>query len=198
MIFSTRLPMQPRRPRMRAQTVAIAALAWLGTPAVDAQPNADVAAAVSACQRLPGGSSRLDCYDRAFPPLVAAQAEQDAATRSESDAARRDEQSAAAAPASRDATADEPVRASADRAHIVELQIPSLTTTVLVAADGRVFVRENGVSILRWPDAPFDVDIETSRFGSSTYLIHPGTHQRVRVAVRDQTGLSIARPRTTP
>jgi hypothetical protein len=182
--------MNSRRARKLAQTAAIAAaLASLWAPVVDAQSNADVA--VSACQRVPDGSSRLNCYDRAFPPLVATEDEQDAATSSASGVAMRREQIPAAALESRDATA---ARASPDRARIVELQMPSLTTTVLLAADGRVFVRENAGSILRWPDTPFDVVIETSRFGSSTYLQHPGTGQRVRVAVRDQTAIRSVRP----
>jgi hypothetical protein len=185
--------MQSRRARKLAQTAAIAALAWLQAPAAHAQPDADVAAAVGACQRVPTRQSRLDCYDRAFPPLVDTQTEETAARGQRSEEARReasaeprrDEQNAPAARERRNVTAAERAPAYANHAQIIELKMPRITTTELIAADGRVFVRESATSILRWPNVPFDVDIETSRFGSSTYLIHPQSRQRVRVAVRD-------------
>jgi len=214
---------QLRSIRKLAGAVALAALAWLGTPAANAQPQADVATAVSACQRVPGRSARLDCYDRAFPPVDERDARQDAAARQdtaarrdtraetvhepsaeprrdESTVAKRDEsvvakrdESAAAKPdespaATRerrgsflDKTAPELV----DHARIVEVQTPSVATTLLVAADGRVFVRTNSATVVRWPDAPFDVDIEKRLVGNSLYLVHPRTGERVRVGLRD-------------
>lgn len=172
-----------RSARKRAGTAAIVALTWLGAPA-HAQPGADAAAAVSACQRVTGGSARLDCYDRAFPPFIDTEAQQDAAARRESSAdSLRDESTAARE--RRTATRNERAPAATDHARIVEMQRPSVTTTVLLAADGRVFVRTNTTTVVVWPDAPFEVDIDRSRLGNSIYLVHPRTHERVRVALRD-------------
>jgi hypothetical protein len=154
-----------------AQNVVIA-LASLAPYTTHAQGETDGGAAVGECRRMQGTGERLACYDRAFPPLA---------------------DGAAAAPAPSAPTSNEPgspppderAVASSSRAQIVEVTMPSVTTTVLVAADGRVFTRESTTVVVRWPATPFDVSIETSRLGNSTFLIHPRTGERVRVVVRD-------------
>jgi len=212
------------RARKVTGAAALAALAWLGAPAAHAQPQADAATAVSACQRVTGRSARLDCYDRAFPPVDEADARQDAAARRETraeqarepsaepkrddrTAANRDESAAAKRDESATAKVDESAAARrdengaairerrgailgktapevVDHARIVEVQTPSVAETLLVAADGRVFVRTNSTTVVRWPDAPFEVDVEKSWLGNSLYLVHPRTGERVRVGVR--------------
>jgi hypothetical protein len=227
--------------RKIAGAAALAVLTCLGAPAGHAQPQADAAAAVSACQRVPGRSARLDCYDRAFPPVDEADARQDAAARretraeqarepsaepkrddrmaanrDESAAAKRDESPVAkrdesavakrdesavakrdeSAVAKRDESAvakrerrgsilDKSAPELVDHARIVEVQTPSVAETLLVAADGRVFVRTNSATVVRWPDAPFEVDIEKRLLGNSLYLVHPRTGERIRVGLRD-------------
>jgi hypothetical protein len=211
--------------RKIAGAAALAVLTCLGAPAGHAQPQADAAAAVSACQRVPGRSARLDCYDRAFPPVDEADARQDAAARRETTAettrqpsaapkrdespvakrdesavAKRDESAVAkrdeSAVAKRDESAvakrerrgsilDKSAPELVDHARIVEVQTPSVAETLLVAADGRVFVRTNSATVVRWPDAPFEVDIEKRLLGNSLYLVHPRTGERIRVGLRD-------------
>jgi hypothetical protein len=148
----------PRAYRL-AQNVVMIALASVAPSAADAQADADVGAAVRECRRVQNTLERLDCYDRAFPPAV----DTGSPAPQPGPAAVRD----------------------AGRAQIVDVTMPTLTTTVLVAADGRVFMRESTTVMVRWPATPFDVNIETSRLGNSTYLIHPRTGERVRVVIRD-------------
>jgi hypothetical protein len=141
---------------------------------------------------------RLDCYDRAFPPGV--ESEESAAARESAAAPKSVEAPEAvearesgefvesahgddAPPLQRERLA--PVAETAPTARIVEVQMPSLSTTLFLAADGRTFVRENATTVIRWPDTPFDVEIQTGLFGTSTFLQLPGGSRRVRVVVRD-------------
>lgn len=144
--------------------IAAACLAWLPST-LNAQSDTQLPEAASACRRVPERSARLDCYDRAFPPMV------ESVDGNDSLPLRDGRAAPAAAPA--------PPRAATAR--IVEVEMPSLDTTVFRAADGRVFVRERARTVLRWPDPPFDVAIETGQFGTSTYLRFPDG-LRIRVA----------------
>jgi hypothetical protein len=94
----------------------------------------------------------------------------------------------AAGPAPNPAPIFQPQRDSAESlptmVQIVELRNPSLRTTEFYAADGRVFVRSNATTIPRWPEPPFEVEIQTGMFGA-IYLKFPDSGPRVRVAVRN-------------
>jgi hypothetical protein len=183
--------MQPHRAYRLAQNVAMITLVAVAPCAAHAQFGADVDAVVGECRRVHSTLERLDCYDRAFPPVV----DTGAAAPQPSSAPVRDastdvqgEPSAATSGESGTAAPDQRALVSANRAQIVEVAMPSISMTVLVAADGRVFTRQDTTVIVRWPSTPFDVDIETSRLGNSTFLIHPRTGERVRVVIRDQPG----------
>ena len=162
---------------------AIVLLAYALQVPANAQSENDIAAAVRACQRVAELSARLACYDRAFPPLMGSAAEPGAPA------------SAAASPGSAGAVRAEaapplppapPAQAPRwEAARIVEVESPDLRTTIFHAEDGRVFVRQDATSVIRWPDTPFDVEIETSFLRTSTYLKLPGRGQRVRVTLRD-------------
>lgn len=149
--------------------MALASLAWLLQPVANAQSDAETLEAVRACQRVPGLSSRLACYDSALPPIVNSV----------------DGDVSPPPLEERAATVARPEPPLATTVQIVEVQMPSLNTTLFRAADGRVFVRENARTIHRWPDTPFDVQIESSILGSSTYLRFPNSGLRVRVVVRN-------------
>jgi hypothetical protein len=183
--------MQSHRAYRLAQTVAMITLATVPPCAADAQADADAGAAVGECRRLQSTLERLDCYDRAFPPVTdtaaAAPQSSSAPVRDASTEVQRESGVATSREPSKTAP-DERAPVSASRAQIVEVTMPSLSMTVLVAADGRVFTRQDTTMIVRWPSTPFDVNIETSRLGNSTFLIHPRTGERVRVVVRDQAG----------
>jgi hypothetical protein len=171
--------------------VALIGLAWVVPCAALAQSDADVGAAVGECRRVQRTLERLSCYDRAFPPDGAAGAavpQPSSAPVRDASAELQSEPSAAQSRDPRSAAPAERAPVSANRARIVEVTMPSLSTTVLVAADGRVFTRQNTTVVVRWPSTPFDVNIETSRLGNSTFLIHPSNGERVRVVVRDESG----------
>lgn len=82
-----------------------------------------------------------------------------------------------AEPATSESAAAQPATA-----RIVEVQTPSTSTTIFHAEDGRVFRRERATRIYRWPEPPFDVEIQTSRFGTVFLKFEDGL--RVRVANR--------------
>ena len=179
--------MQSYRAHRLARQAAVIALVAAVPCALHAQADAGMRAAAE-CRRLQGSAERLDCYDRAFPPVIDAGAAAPQPSSAPGRGASTQAQRESSAPTSREprtASPDQPAPASASRARIVEVTMPSLSTTVLVAADGRVFTRQNTTVVVRWPATPFDVNIETSRLGNSTYLIHPRTGERVRVVVRD-------------
>jgi hypothetical protein len=68
-------------------------------------------------------------------------------------------------------------------ARIVEVEEVSVSTTHFHAADGRVFIRANAQRRYRWPEAPFDVEIQYSRFGTTYLKFDSGL--RIRVANLD-------------
>ena len=105
--------------------IALASIASLLQPVANAQSDAEIVEAVRACQRVPGLSFRMACYDRAFPPVI------ESVDSDESPAPHEEPVAAVAEP--------EPPRET--MARIVEVQMPSLGTTQFSAADGRVFVR---------------------------------------------------------
>lgn len=145
--------------------IVLAALTFLLLPVTNAQSDAQSPEAARACQRVAERSSRLECYDRAFPPIV------DPVDRNDS------------LPQARELVA--PDSEPELTARIIEVQMPSLSTTLFLAADGRTFVRERATTVIRWPDTPFDAEVQTNNFGTSTYLKLPGTTPRFRVVVRD-------------
>ncbi len=181
-----------------ASKFAIVSLAWLLQPIASAQTDAELLDAARACQRITGLSSRLQCYDRAFPPAVESAAREEAPAVRVEPAPVASPPERAAAPASNAAPARNaepaPPRAASSAsafgttARIVEVQTPKVGVTRFRAEDGRVFVRSDLTSIPRWPEAPFDVEIQTARFGTSTFLHFPGTSLRVRVAVEMPAG----------
>ena len=159
--------------------IAFAALTCLLLPVANAQSDVDPDA-VRSCQRVADRSLRLDCYDRAFPPEVESEESAEALESAEfvepvhgDDAPRQRRERVAT------------VAETGSTARIVEVQMPSLGTTLFLAADGRTFVRENATTVIRWPDTPFDAEIHTGLFGTSTFLQLPGGSRRVRVVVRD-------------
>jgi hypothetical protein len=152
--------------------MALAAVAWLLQPVANAQSDRELLEAVRSCQRVPDLSARIACYDRALPPV--------------SESVDGDDLPAPRADRAESVTTiAEPERRLATTVQIVEVQMPSLTTTRFVAADGRVFVRESTTSVYRWPDTPFDVEIEFARFGTSMYLQFPQSGLRIRVTNRN-------------
>ncbi|MGD2166926.1 MAG: hypothetical protein PVF63_02395 [Gammaproteobacteria bacterium] len=151
--------------------IAIVLLGWQLQPVANAQSDAEILESARACQRVTDVSSRLSCYDRVLPPVVESHRNVEPPP--------QPQRSASAAPA---AEPDRPLPASVQ---IVEVETPDLATTVFHAANGRVFVRENARTRHRWPEPPFDVEIETSRFGTSTFLSFPATGLRIRVTVRN-------------
>jgi hypothetical protein len=169
--------------------IAIASLAWTLQPVANAQSDAEILEAVRACQRVPELSSRQACYDRAVPPIVEPAQNVPAPTVESLDEAPApivepvDIDDAPTPPPERVAIVEEP-ESLPTMLRIVEVQMPSVVTTRFLAADGRMFVRANAHTIHRWPDAPFDVEIQVSTFGA-TYLKFPESGLRVRVAVDD-------------
>jgi hypothetical protein len=149
-------------------------------PQAIAQSNVDIADAVRACQLVAELSERLACYDRAFPPLTGTAAEPGAPAAGVTIASSAGVARAAPVP-----PPTAPERARWEAARIVALEMPSLRTTVFHADDGRVFVRNNATTVIEWPDTPFNVEVETSFLGTSTYLKLPGRGPRVRVVLRD-------------
>lgn len=184
--------------------IALAFLAWLLHPVANAQSDAQILDGVRACQRVPELSFRLACYDRVLPPIVESVDSEDSPAASRepvataTEPARREQAATVAAPAREERIANvaepsreervanvaEPEPPRPTTVQIVEVQTPSPGTTRFVAADGRVFVRANATTIHRWPDTPFDVEIQLSRFGT-TFLRFPESRLRIRVAVSD-------------
>jgi hypothetical protein len=152
----------------------LACLVWLLQPVASAQSDAEISAAVSDCQRVPELSSRLACYDRAFPPIVEP-------SNNEVLPARPQERTAPVAARAAPVEEPEPLPTVVE---IVELEVLRLGTTRFYSADGRVFTRTSRSTIPQWPDTPFHVEVQVGRFGS-TFLKFPDGDLRIRVAVED-------------
>jgi hypothetical protein len=173
-----------------ALAIAVAAITLPLHSAGNAQSRAEMREAVNTCQRIQELSSRLACYDRAFPPVIEPDAGNEPTPVAQTPPLRQESPPAVPtspgtqppAPTQRSA----PAREADERpvmAQIINLEMPSVRTTRFYAADGRVFVRSDA-TIPRWPDLPFEVEVQTGHFGT-VYLRFPATNLRVRVAVED-------------
>ncbi len=167
--------------------IVLAALTWLLMPVAHAQSDAAILASVRACQSITGLSERLACYDRVLPPgtgtvgaigtagavgtagTAGASRRTETIERGNSELSREQELEATVAELEQQLereTAD--TGSTGPTARIVEVQRPSLRTSRLIAADGRVFVESVTTSIIRWPDTPFDVEVNRSITGTYT------------------------------
>lgn len=146
-----------------------------------AQSDSQMREAIDVCRRVPELSARLACYDGAFAPIA------DNPARNAAPPSTPPRPTAAAAPTPTAAPPADPIPPAGRNpdtsatVSIVALERPDLRTTRFIAADGRVFVRTD-TSILRWPDVPFDAELQRSRFGTLYLKILP-MNSRVRVAV---------------
>ena len=153
---------------------ALVAAIWMTQSSAYAQSDAEILESVRACQNVPGLSLRLACYDRVLPPNV--EAIEGAAPSSAPGMQSRPAVSGSAATA-REEELQETVaeleeqlqRETIDTtptARIIEVQRPSVRTSRLIAEDGRVFVESVSTSIIRWPETPFDVEVNRSVTGT--------------------------------
>tara|TARA_R110002110_G_scaffold95455_1_gene246628 strand:- start:193620 stop:194126 length:507 start_codon:yes stop_codon:yes gene_type:complete len=153
--------------------LTLATLAGLSQSAF-AQSDQEIVDSMRTCQQIPEMSARLACYDRVLPPVnetpgVATQVPRaNPLPRAERES--RPVEAAPAAPA-----------AGAGMVRIVELEKPSLSRSVLTAEDGRVYTATSN-TVVPWPDPPFMIQTTTGAFGT-TYLVLPGTNDRIRVSV---------------
>ncbi|MDG2091431.1 MAG: hypothetical protein P8J61_10125 [Gammaproteobacteria bacterium] len=153
--------------------IIMVSLVWLMQPLAHAQSDSELIDAVRTCQNVEGLSGRLACYDQVLPPGTASignispVVENNVSTRTST------------APASREAELEAEVADLEQQlmvetsdilptAQIVEVQRPSVRTSRLIAADGRVFVESNSTTIVRWPDTPFNIEVNTGRTGTIT------------------------------
>jgi len=191
--------------------IVCTSLIWQLQTVASAQTDAEIVNAARACQRVTVLSARLACYDQILPPALesAEAAQTDNVPAQPADAvplvntpepvAANPAEPVAAMPAEPAAVIAEPVappvaesrsaRAEPVRetdlpnmVQIVDVVTPNPTTTTFHAADGRVFLRERASRIYRWPETPFDVEIQTSRFGAVFLKFEDGL--RIRVAIR--------------
>jgi hypothetical protein len=162
--------------------VVLASLAWLVVPIASAQSDAAILASVRACQSITGLSERLACYDRVLPPgtgtvgtigaagtsgAVVAPRRTETIERGNSEVAR--EQELEATVAELEQQLEREIIDDVPTARIIEVQRPTIRTSRLIAEDGRVFLESVETSIIRWPEAPFDVEVSRSITG--TYSI---------------------------
>lgn len=155
-----------------------------------AQSDAEISGTVRVCQQVPDQDARLACYDRILPPGngTAAVSSQALAPRASTPAAPTTP--AASAPETASSTVPErrssvvPFFNQSDAVltQIVEVEQLSLTSSRVTAADGTIFVQTNSNTVTRWPDTPFNVEVQRGAFGT-VYLWLEESRQRVRVAV---------------
>jgi len=159
--------------------VVFCSLACLLQPIAYAQTDAEILASARACQNIAGLSLRLACYDRVLPPAT-----ESTGTGVPRPAPRVDNRPSVPAvsnrentPSTREAELEETVAElqerlqrdeidSATTARIIEVERPSVRTSRLYAEDGRVFVESVTTSIIRWPETPFDVEVNRSITGT--------------------------------
>lgn len=157
--------------------------------------------AVDECQRITELEARLACFDRVFPPIDESPADEpdqpaDVQVVSEAEPIPQPAQVSpepTPAPAVAEAepqTESRPEHSSrftlqsrSSIAEIVSIEQPSVSATLFHASDGRVFARERARVQYHWPEPPFDVEVQMSRFGG--YFLKMPNGVRVRVAVRD-------------
>lgn len=156
--------------------VVFAAVICMMQPIAHAQSDAEILESVRACQNIAGLSLRLACYDRVLPPSSESVEAGVRAT------PRMENRSPAVSnrgnnPRTREEELEETVAEleeqlqretidSALTARIIEVQRPSVRTSRLITDDGRVFVESVTTSIVRWPETPFDVEVNRSITGT--------------------------------
>ncbi len=158
--------------------IVLVYLALLVIPIANAQSDASIVASVRACQSVVGLSERLACYDRVLPPGTATVGAvrtppaapitrtTEAVGSANSGVSREQELEATVAELEEQLEIEQ--IGTVPRARIVEVQRPSVRTSRLIAADGRVFVESITTSIINWPDTPFDVEVNRSITGTYT------------------------------
>lgn len=151
-----------------------------------AQSDAEIIGTVRVCQQVPEENARLACYDRILPPANgnAAVSRQEPAQRANTPAAPANNppQTASSVPEGRGSVVPFFNQSDAVMTQIVEVEQLSLTNARVTAADGTVFVQSNSTTVTRWPDTPFEVEVQRGAFGT-IYLWLEDSRQRVRVAV---------------
>ncbi len=156
-----------------------------------AQSDAEIIGTVRVCQQVPEEDARLACYDRILPPTNgnAAVSRQEPAQRANTSAASsrpatpaNPPQTASSVPEGRGSVVPFFNQSDAVMTQIVEVEQLSLTNARVTAADGTVFVQSNATTVTRWPDTPFEVEVQRGAFGT-IYLWLEDSRQRVRVAV---------------
>lgn len=170
--------------------------------------GSDVQEAVRACQQIEELSFRLACYDRAFPPMAPmspmapSNANADTAgtptattsgTAGTGNArvttpANTGQVSTPPAPAPRaDNTTQDSIFSRMSRpdviVQIVEVERIDLRNSRLVTEDGQIFLESNSTTVTRWPDTPFDVEVQRSITGTLYLVIPGGNGRRIRVAL---------------
>ena len=149
--------------------IALTSLLLFVTPSTNAQSDSQTLESLRACQNVPELSSRLSCYDQILPPSAET-------LDSDNSFASREELAATVAKYEQ----QEELETSAE---IIEIQKPSLRTSRLLAADGRVFVQSKATTTTQWPEVPFNIEIESSLFGSTKYIKIPGRRDRIRISI---------------
>jgi hypothetical protein len=152
-------------------------LAWLTQANVYAQSDDEILESVRACQNIAGLSLRLACYDRVLPPAVESleggspravpRIENRPAVSNRGASGRSREELEETVAELEEQLEREAIDAS-NTARIIEVQRPSVRTSRLIAEDGRIFVESVNTSIIRWPETPFNVQINRSITGTIT------------------------------
>ncbi len=163
-----------------------------------AQSDAEVATIVQICKNIPGISARLNCYDNAFPPPVqtidlpetvevveAVPANEPEPMDSNSSLPTREELVETVAELEQRLQTQVIEDNNSNMVRIVEVEKPSLRTSRLVSADGRVFLQTNSRSVTPWPETPFEIELTTGRMGA-TYLILYTNNERQRIRVMQE------------
>ena len=151
--------------------IVMVSLVWLMQPSAYAQSETELLGAVRTCQNIDGLSERLACYDQVLPPGAAVIENitpmiEVSTGRSTATTSREAELEKAVAELEQQleigSLSESPL------ARIVEVKRPSASTSRLIAADGRVFVESNSTTIVRWPDTPFDLEVNIGITGTIT------------------------------
>ncbi len=149
--------------------IVLASLTWLVLPVANAQSDADVIESVRACQSITGLSARLACYDQVLPPGTQITGTvRTTETIDSDDSMDSREQELEVTVADLEQQLELETLDSVPTARIIEVSRPDLRSSRLVAADGRVFVESNTTTIVRWPETPFDVEVNRSLTGTIT------------------------------
>lgn len=150
---------------------------------------------ISSCQQIDDLSFRLACYDRLFPPGTPISATSStssstsprASTNAPSTAVPVNNNPVSAPPVvpapapARTTTIFQPQQETSTMVQIVEVEKTDLRNSRLVTSDGTVFLQTNATTITRWPQTPFNVEVQRSLTGT-IFLVLP-RNQRIRVAI---------------